>query len=75
MITDADIARINELYHKSKSEGLTDAEKEEQKALRTAFVAAVKGNVKAQLDNIDIVEKDGTVNNLGELHDKKRGTN
>lgn len=27
MITDADIKRINELYHKSKSEGLTPEEK------------------------------------------------
>ena len=30
MITDADIKRINELYHKSKSEGLTPDEKQEQ---------------------------------------------
>ena len=29
MITEKDIARINELYHKSKAEGLSEAEKEE----------------------------------------------
>ena len=34
MITDADIKRINELYHKSKSEGLTPDEKQEQVKLK-----------------------------------------
>ena len=61
MITEKDIARINELYHKSKEEGLTDAEKEEQAKLRRAYIDAIKGNVRAQLNNIDIVEKDGKV--------------
>ena len=32
---DKKIARINELYHKSKSEGLTAEEKAEQQKLRT----------------------------------------
>ena len=34
MITDKDIARINELYHKSKNEGLSPEEKDEQARLR-----------------------------------------
>ena len=34
IIDAAKIARINELYHKSKAEGLTDAEKKEQQQLR-----------------------------------------
>ena len=38
MITDADIKRINELYHKSKSEGLTPEEKQEQVKLREAYI-------------------------------------
>ncbi|MCM1263855.1 MAG: 5-formyltetrahydrofolate cyclo-ligase [Butyrivibrio sp.] len=54
-------ARINELYHKSQSEGLSDEEKEEQAKLRSAYVANVKANLKAQLDNISIIEKDGTI--------------
>ena len=29
-MNDTKIARINELYHKSKAEGLTEAEKKEQ---------------------------------------------
>lgn len=59
-------ARINELYHKSQSEGLTPEEKEEQAALRQAYVANVRANLRGQLDNISIVEKDGSITNLGE---------
>ena len=40
------IARINELYRKSKAEGLTEAEKKEQKILRTEYMDSVKRNLK-----------------------------
>ncbi|MDE6750581.1 MAG: DUF896 domain-containing protein [Lachnospiraceae bacterium] len=50
--------RINELYHKSQNEGLNDAEKKEQAELRSAYVTNVRANLKAQLDNIIIVEKE-----------------
>ncbi len=65
------IDRINELYHKSKNEGLTAEELEEQKILRKQFLADVRANLKSQLDNIDVVEKDGSVTNLGEAHGRK----
>ena len=56
------IARINELARKSKTaEGLTAAEKEEQKLLRQEYIQAIRSNVRAQLDNIDMVEKDGSI--------------
>lgn len=32
------VKRINELYRKSKAEGLTDAEKKEQKILRQEYI-------------------------------------
>lgn len=68
-------ARINELYHKSQAEGLTDAEKAEQKELRMAYVANVRANLRGQLDNISIVEKDGSVTDLGKKYgDKGHGT-
>nr|WP_294494934.1 DUF896 domain-containing protein [uncultured Mediterraneibacter sp.] len=67
------IKRINELYRKSKAEGLTDEEKKEQKLLRREYIEAVKGNLLAQLNNIDIEEKDGTVVNLGEKYGNKKG--
>ena len=71
MITEKDIARINELYHKQKGEGLTDAEKAEQAKLRRAYIDAIKGNIRTQLNNIDIVDKDGKVENLGEKYGSK----
>ncbi len=60
MITEENIKRINELYHKSQAEGLTDEEKEEQQALRKAYVEAMKGNVRNQLENLVIQRPDGT---------------
>lgn len=65
------IERINELYHKSKAEGLTPEEKEEQARLRRNYIDSVKRNLKGQLDNIDIEEKDGSITNLGEKFGKK----
>lgn len=64
--------RINELYHKSKEVGLTEAEKEEQQRLRQAYVANVRANLRGQLDNISIVEKDGSVTDLGKSAARKR---
>lgn len=64
------IDRINELYRKSKAEGLTEAEKKEQDLLRKQFVADVRGSLTAQLNNIDMVNPDGTVENLGEKYGK-----
>lgn len=66
------IARINELYHKSKSEGLTAAEKQEQTALRQEYIASVRNSLRSQLDQIDIQEADGTIVNLGEKFDGKK---
>jgi uncharacterized protein YnzC (UPF0291/DUF896 family) len=67
------IDRINELYRKSKAEGLTESEKKEQALLRAQFVADVKSNLTAQLNNIDMVNADGTVENLGEKYGNRSG--
>ena len=58
--------RINELYHKSKAEGLTAEEKKEQKVLRQEYIDLFRRNLRGQLDNIDIQEDDGSITNLGE---------
>lgn len=67
------IKRINELYRKSKAEGLTEAEKKEQKVLRQEYVDSFRRNLRSQLDRIDIEEKDGSVTNLGEKFGNKKG--
>ena len=62
------IARINELYHLSQKRELTAEEKLEQRTLRKEYVDAIRGNLRAQLNNIDIVESDGSIANLGEKY-------
>lgn len=74
MNMDERIARINTLYHKSKTVGLTPEEAEEQKKLRQEYIDSVKRNLKAQLDSVDIVNKDGSVTNLGKQYGKKRNS-
>ena len=63
-MTQEKIARINELAKKSKTTGLTDAEKAEQQALRQEYVADVKASLRAQLNNTSIQEPDGTIHRV-----------
>ena len=63
--------RINELARKSKAEGLTESEKKEQAELRQRYIEAVRRNLRGQLINIDVLENDGTIVNLGEKYGKK----
>ena len=58
------IKRINELSRKSKTEGLTPAEKEEQTKLRNEYRALVVGNLSSQLDGMKIKNPDGTVTDV-----------
>jgi uncharacterized protein YnzC (UPF0291/DUF896 family) len=58
--------RINELSRISKTRELTVEEKAEQKKLRTEYVRLVHNNLRGQLDNIRIVEADGTLRALKE---------
>ena len=65
------IARINALYHKSKAEGLTAEEKSEQQALRKDYLESIRNAIRGQLNNIDIENEDGTIENLGEKYGRK----
>ena len=67
------IDRINELYRKSKAEGLSEVEKMEQQILRKEYIDAIKSNLSSQLDNISIQEKDGSITDLGKKHGHKKG--
>ncbi len=52
------IARINFLAKKSKTEGLNDLEKAEQKRLRDEYRAEFRASLEAQLKSIEIVDID-----------------
>ena len=71
-MTQEKIQRINELYRKSQAEGLSEAEKKEQDLLRKEYIANVKKNFRNQLNNIDMVNDDGSVENLGEKYGNKK---
>lgn len=71
-MTKEKIQRINELYRKSQAEGLSEAEKKEQDLLRKEYIANVKKNLRNQLNNIDMVNDDGSVENLGEKYGNKK---
>ena len=68
------IERINALYRKSKAEGLTEEEKKEQDLLRKEYIASVKSNLRNQLNNIDVINEKGKVENLGEKYGNKGPT-
>ena len=52
--------RISELARKSRTaEGLTDAERAEQMALRQEYIESMKRSLRAQLDNIDVIDETG----------------
>lgn len=69
-MTQEKIDRINELYAKSQTEeGLTDEERAEQLALRSEYVASVKRNLSAHLENSVVVDEKGNRRKV-----KKKGT-
>lgn len=60
-MTEQQLARISALAQKSRTpDGLTQAERDEQAALRAEYVAAMKASLKRQLDSTVVVQPDGT---------------
>jgi len=58
MINDQAIKRINELYQKQKTVGLTKEELAEQQQLRKQYLAGIRTSLRGHLDNIRFVDKD-----------------
>lgn len=71
MTLEEKIKRINELYHKSKAEGLNEEEKAEQAALRAEYVANVRANLRGNLNSITIQYEDGSQEKLSEKYGDK----
>ena len=61
-MTEKEIKRINELYHKSKAE---------QAKLRGDYIMAIRNNLKRTLDNVSILEPDGSVTELKKVAEAK----
>ncbi|MBQ1689088.1 MAG: DUF896 domain-containing protein [Lachnospiraceae bacterium] len=66
------IQRINALYHKSKAEGLTPEEKVEQANLRQEYIRAIRADLRGTLNNVSILNPDGTVTDLKDVRKKKK---
>lgn len=66
------IKRINELYRKSQNEGLTAEEKEEQAKLRNDYIKAVRNNLRSTLNNVSILNPDGSITELSKVAKKKK---
>jgi uncharacterized protein YnzC (UPF0291/DUF896 family) len=59
MLLDDLITKINELAKKSKTVGLSEEEKEEQKILRQEYIQKFKQGVINTISTIKIVDKEG----------------
>lgn len=66
------IDRINELYHKSQKEGLTAEEKIEQAKLRNEYIQTIRNNMRGTLNQVSILNPDGSVTELSEMNKTKK---
>lgn len=58
-MTEELLQRINFLAKKSREEGLTDAEKEEQAALRQQYIREFRQGMENTMNSVYIMDKDG----------------
>ncbi len=58
------IERLNELAKKAKNTALSEEELAERDILRKEYIASFKANLKATLDNVVIVDKEGNRKSL-----------
>lgn len=61
---DKKIERINELYKKQKTVGLTQEEKLEQEQLRKEYIELFKKNFRQTMNTVKIQNEDGTITPL-----------
>ena len=65
------IARINELAKIAKTRALTPEEEAERADLRQRYIASVRSNLRAQLDNTYIVDEKGNKRSLRDVNSGK----
>ncbi|ASG81094.1 DUF896 domain-containing protein [Lactobacillus pentosus] len=59
MISKELIARINELAHKAKAEGLTELEEAERQELREKYLKEFRAGFRQQVEMLQVYDKDG----------------
>ena len=64
MVTEKEIARINELAKKQKEGTLTAEEKEEQQAQRQKYLRSIRENMRSSLDQMKIQNPKRTITNV-----------
>jgi len=69
------IPRINELSKKSKTIGLTEEEKSEQKKLRDEYIKRFRGNLKNTLMTVKVVDEEGNDVTPKKLKDEQEKQN
>ncbi len=72
MLSQQKIDRINELARKSKAEGLSSKEKDEQQKLRSEYLKAFRGGFKNQLKSIKVVDPEGNDVTPDKLKNEKK---
>lgn len=72
MLIDEKLERINELARKEKSEGLTDAEKSEQRKLRNEYLEQFRQAFRQQLRSVKVVDPEGEDVTPGKLKDEQK---
>lgn len=53
------LARINELAHKAKAEGLTELEEAERQELRQKYLKEFRAGFRQQVEMLQVYDKDG----------------
>ena len=69
------VERINELYQKKQTVGLTEEETKERAKLFEEYRVLFRQSLRSQLNNIDIENEDGSITNLGEKFGSKYDDN
>ncbi|MFS0506668.1 DUF896 domain-containing protein [Lactiplantibacillus plantarum] len=59
MISKELLARINELAHKAKAEGLTELEEAERQELRQKYLKEFRADFRQQVEMLQVYDKDG----------------
>ncbi|WP_078380809.1 DUF896 domain-containing protein [Sutcliffiella halmapala] len=72
MLSKEKIARINALSKKSKSQGLTNEETQEQKALREEYINTFRASMENTLHSVTIVDPEGNDVTPEKLKEQKK---